>query len=259
MRRIGTILLTMAALVAPAAAQGPALAPTGTLRAVYIASNPAQAVRNVTTGEVKGVSADVARELGRRLGVPVTITPAPSAFAVIDAVKSGQADIGFVAPNPDRMGVVAFSQTYMLVQQSFLVRADSDIRSVADLDRPGRAIGASKDDSVAVYLRTWLKQASLRESPDFTLKEATDWLAKGTVHAFGANRQRLGAAMRGAQGLRLLPDNLYGVPQTIALPIDKPELLAQVNKAIDEMRASGFLKDAIEKSGIDGLSVAAAQ
>lgn len=52
------------------------------------------------TGTVSGVIADIARELGRRADVPVTITPLPTAAAVIEAIRSGAADIGFVAPNP---------------------------------------------------------------------------------------------------------------------------------------------------------------
>ena len=240
---------------AAASAQTP-LAPTGALRAVYLSTNPAQAIRNVSTGEIKGASADLAREIARRNNVPLTLTGLPGAFAVIEAVKKGEADIGFVAPNSERMGVVAFTQPYMLVQQSLLVRENAEMKSVADLDRPGRKVGANTNDSVAVYLKSWLKQGALVESPDFTLQEAVKWLGDGTVDAFGGNRQRLGAAMRGAKGLRLLPDNLYGVPQTIAVAIDKPELLAALDKTIDELRASGFLKKAVDDSGVDGLIVA---
>ena len=56
-------------------------------------------------------------ELARRADVPVMIMPLPTAAAVIEAVRSGVADIGFVAPNPQRTGLVLYSQTYMLVQQ----------------------------------------------------------------------------------------------------------------------------------------------
>src|SRR5262245_63776469 len=97
------------------------LAPTGTLRAVYLANNPAQAARDPATGEIRGASADLARELGRRTGLLVTLIPSTSPQSVIDAVSKGDADIGFVAYAPSRTGTVAFSQTYMLVRQSFLV------------------------------------------------------------------------------------------------------------------------------------------
>ena len=256
--QILVILLTIFFLAVPslASAGEPGIAPTGTLRAAYIVSNLAQSVKDPITGEFRGVSTDIARELGRRNQVPVTILPLANAAAVLEAVQRGQADVGFVAPNPERMGIVLYSQTYMFVQQSFLVKENSPIRSVKEIDRPGLNVGANTGDSVAVYLKTWLKQATLVLSPDFSLKEASKWLLDGKVDAFGGNRQRLRASTQGIPGLRLLPDNIYGVPQTIAVSKDKPELLAAINRAIDELRSSGFLGDAVRRSGVDGIEVA---
>lgn len=249
-----TMLFLATLTLASAAETG--IAPTGTLRAAYIVSNLAQAVRDPATGEYRGVSTDIAKELGRRNQVPVTIVPLASAAAVLEAVQKGQVDIGFVAPNPERMGIVLYSQTYMLVQQSFLVREDSPTTSVKEIDRPGRNIGANTGDSIAVYLKTWLKQATLVVSPDYSLKEVSAWLLEGKVDAFGGNRQRLRVSTQGIPGLRLLPDNLYGVPQAIAVSNDKPDLLEAINKVIDELRLSGFLNDAVKRSGVDGIDVA---
>ena len=252
------LLLVLLLLAGPANAADPVLAPGGTLRAVYIVSNVAQARLDPATGNVSGVSADVARELARRAGVPVTITPAPSAAAVIEAVRGGAADIGFVAPNPERTGLVLYSQTYMLVQQSALVRADSPLRSVNELDRPGHVIGINTDDSVGVWLQRRLTAARTRASPDFTLRDAVGWLKSGEVVAFAGGRQRLASGTRGQEGLRMLDDNFYGVPQAVAVPLDRQDRLGVVNAALADMRASGFLADAVARSQIEGLSVAPA-
>src|SRR5262245_18384921 len=112
------------------------VAPTGTLRAAYLRSNPAQATQDPATGAARGPAIDLSRELGRRLGIQVTANGMSSPQYIIDAVEKGQADIGFVSFNPERAGPVEFSQPYMLVQQTFLVHADSTIRSVAQIDRP---------------------------------------------------------------------------------------------------------------------------
>jgi polar amino acid transport system substrate-binding protein len=233
-----------------------ALTPTGTLRAVYLANNPAQAVKDPATGEVRGVAIDLAAEFARRLGVKVEMTGVQSPQNVMDAVLRGEADIGFVAYNPERTGLVEFSQTYMLVQQTFIVRDDSPIKSVAQIDRPAQKIGATKGDSIALYLARTLKQAQLVEIADAGLAEARQMLLAGKVDALGANRQRLTDALRGVSGLRLLPDDLYGVEQNIVVPKGKPEALKAVNQFIDEVRSSGFLRDAIRKSGVIGISVA---
>jgi len=98
------------------------------LRAVHLASNPAQAVQDRATGAVRGDSADVARGFCRRIGVLVEIRPVADPQAVIDAVSGAEADIGFVVFAPERVGKVDFSQVYMWVQQSFLVLDGLSIR-----------------------------------------------------------------------------------------------------------------------------------
>jgi len=230
------------------------VAPTGTLRAVYLGSNPAQAVRDPATGAVRGVSYDLAIELGKRLGVPVDFKPLANPAAVIAAVGESQADIGFVAYEPSRAGTVEFSQTYMLVQQSFIVLAGSSIRAMADIDRPGQKIAGVRNDSISLYLRRHLKQATLIEIEN-NPAETKRMLAAGEIDAFGANRQRLTGFAVETPGTRLLPDNLFGVPQTIIVPKGKAEALVAVNRFIDALRDSGFLKASIERSGVVGLDV----
>jgi polar amino acid transport system substrate-binding protein len=156
------LLLFLILLAGPVKAADPVLAPSGTLRAAYIATNVAQARLDPATGTVSGVIADIARELALRANVLVTIMPVPTAAAVIETVRSGAADIGFVAPNPERTGLVLYSQTYMLVQQSALVRSDSPLHSVNELDRPGQVIGINTDDSVGVWLQQHLTAARAR-------------------------------------------------------------------------------------------------
>ena len=233
------------------------LAPTGTLRAAYLATNPAQAMRNAQTGEMRGASYDLAQQLAKKIGKPLEFKPIPNPPAVIEAVKNGEADIGFVAYEATRLGIVEFSQTYMLVGQTFIVPENSRIRVVADIDQAGLRIGAGKGDSIALRLGRTLKQATLIET-DNSPAQAKEWLTAGKVDAVGANRQRLTTLLAEMPGYRLLPDNLFGVTQTIAIPMGKPEALATLNRFIDEVRANGFLQDAITRSGAIGVDVAPA-
>ena len=258
-RLIAFFPLLLSLLAGTVMAAEPILAPTGQLRAAYIVANLAQARRDPATGVVSGVVADLTRELGRRAGVPTTIAPLATAADVLEAVRSGSADIGFVAPNPERKGLVLYSHTYMLVQQSALVRVDSKLQSVWELGGTEQTIGVNSDDSVGVWLQDRLGAARVRATPDYTLREAVQWLRDGTVIAFAGNRQRLAANTRGAEGLRLLPDNFYGVPQAIAVPLDRSDRLQWINASLDDLRASGFLADSVLRSGVDGLDVAPAE
>jgi polar amino acid transport system substrate-binding protein len=233
------------------------IAPGGTLRAAYLGTNPAQAMRDPATGEVRGAAYDLARELARRNNVPLEFKPIAGPPAVIEAVKNGQADIGFVAYEATRLGMVEFSQTYMLVRQSFLVLDGSPIRAIADVDRAGQKIAGTVNDSITLCMKRILKQATVVELANDPA-ELSKALTARTIDALGANRQRLTTLSTATPGTRLLPDDLFNVPQNIVVPKDRPAALAAVNALIDEARASGFLQSAIERGGAIGVAVAPA-
>jgi polar amino acid transport system substrate-binding protein len=255
-----SILSALLLVVASAAGQSPAPA-SGTLRVAFIAGNPAMVVKNPTTGLPGGPAIDLGRELARRRGVEAVAVGVATPQAVIEAVRDGKADIGFVAYNPEREGAVEFSQPFMLVLQTFLVKQDSPLRSVKDIDQAGLAIGARRADSMALYLARTLKQAKLVEMLEPIGTEGAQAVASGQIAAFGTNRQRLTETLKGpaGAGLRLLPDDLYGVEQTIIVPKGDQAGLAGANQFINDIRNSGFLRGSIERSGVIGVAVAPAR
>src|SRR5262249_57047711 len=109
--------------------------------------------------------------------------------AVIAAVKNGEADIGFVAYEATRLGTVEFSQTYMLVRQSFLVLDGSPIKAVADIDRAGQKIGGTVNDSITLCMKRILKQATIVELENKPA-ELSKALTARTIPALRANPQR---------------------------------------------------------------------
>jgi polar amino acid transport system substrate-binding protein len=222
------------------------------LRAAFIAANPAMTVKDPVTGAVGGPAVELARELARRRGVEVNLIGLQTPQNVIDAVRNGD------AYNPEREGPIAFSQPFMLVLQTFVVREDSPLQSVKDIDGPNRKIGARSADSMALYLARTLKQAQLVEITERTGTEGIQGVLSGQWDAFGTNRQRLTEALRNAPGLRLLKDDLYGVEQTLIVPKGDQENLKAVNQFIDDIRTSGFLRATIDRSGIIGIAVAPA-
>ncbi len=254
--RLLTLLLFVFLMASSLTAQRTPFSRTDMIRAAYLASNPAQATKDPATGQPRGVVPDLVRELERARGVTVSLVGLPSPQRVIDAVRNGEAEIGFVAYNPERAGPVEFSKPYLLVNQTFIVKSESSIKSIADIDRRGHTLGATRADSIALYLRRTLKQGTLLELDD-TSRETIDRLLKdGAIDAFGSNRQRLTDWMKDAKGIRLLSDDLYGVEQAIIVPGGRRDALDAANQFIDEVRRSGFLKTSIERSGVVGIAVA---
>src|SRR2546421_2678391 len=252
--RIFRLIMIAAVLARGTSVMAGDIAPGGTLRAIYLGSNPAQAMRDPATGEVRGVAYDLARELARRNNVPLEFKPIAGPPAVIEAVKSGAADIGFVAYEATRLGTVEFSQTYMLVRQSFLVLDGSPIKAIADIDRAGQKIAGTINDSITLCMKRILKQATLVELEN-NPAELSKALTARSIDALGASRQRLTALSTATPGTRLLPDDLFNVPQNIVVPKDRPAALAAVNALIDEVRGAGFLESAVERGGAIGGGV----
>ena len=133
----------------------------------------------------------------------------------------------------------------------------SSIRAIADIDRAGQKIAGTRNDSITLCLKRILKQATVVEL-DNNPPELSKALLAREIDALGANRQRLTTLSKSTPGSRLLPDNLFNVPQNIIVPMGKPAALAAVNTLIDEVRASGFLQDAIARGGAIGVDVAPA-
>lgn len=231
----------------------------GPLRAAFIAGNPAMASKDPKTGALGGPAIDLAQELAKRRGTTAELVGVQTPQNVIDAVREGKADIGFVAYNPERAGTVEFSQPFMLVQQTFYVKQDSPLQSVADLDRANQKIGARRADSMALYLARTLKQAQLVEIVETAGTEGAQAVLTGQVDAFGSNRQRVTDTVRTTPGLRALKDDLYGVEQTIIVPKGDQDGLKAANQFINDIRNSGFLRAALDRSGVVGIIVAPAR
>jgi polar amino acid transport system substrate-binding protein len=247
--------LLFAALMTVSAAASE-LAPAGTLRAAFIGRNPVQGTVDPVTREVRGPAADLTRELARRESVPFTMLPLANAPAVIAAVKSGEADIGFVAFDPVRAAEIDFSAPYSLAHNTYMVRAESVIRSLADIDRPGHRIGVGERDAADFFLTRNLKSATLMRNPTGNLDVALRQLTAGEIDAYAANRQRLSALAARAPGLRLLDENFYGVQQSIAVAKGATARLTRVDAFLEAARAEGLIKTAIERAGLVGVDVA---
>jgi polar amino acid transport system substrate-binding protein len=232
------------------------LAPSGTLRAVFLASNPVQAVVNPQTGEVAGPAADVARELARRIGVPVSITGLDGVPAVMDAVTKRTADIGFLAFDVTRATQVGFSQPYSIGHNTFMVRQDSPIRNVADADRMGVRIGVGGGDAVDLYLTRTLKQAVIVRPANRAMDEAVRMLITGDIDAYAANVQRLTEAASREPRLRLIPGSVLGVEQSIVVAKENQAGIQMLDQFIDELRKTGFLRQAIDRARLAGVEVA---
>lgn len=257
MRRLFLLTAAMlAACISASAVLAAELVPTGTLRATFIDTNPVQGMVDAKTGETYGIGPDLARELARRLGVPAKVSAAAGVAGVLNSVKNGEADIGFLAFDPVRAAEVDYSEPYSVGQNTFLVLESSPIKSVTELDKPGTVLGATQGDAGELFLSRTLKNAKVDRNRGGDMDLALKMLKSGEIAAYGTNRQRLADLAARAPGLRLLPDNFYGVEQCIIVKKGNAALLEVVEKFLADARASGFTAASIERAGIAGVELA---
>jgi polar amino acid transport system substrate-binding protein len=233
------------------------LAPTGTLRAAFLGRNPVQIRVDPQTGEITGPAADVAIELGRLIGVPVTMQPLSGVPAVMDAISNGSADIGFIAYDTTRAQRVAFTQAYIYGHNSYIVRIDSPIETFGDADRGHIRIGATAGNAVDLFLNRTLESAELvhlpRGMPD---EEATRMLLAGEIDAYAANKQRLAVVVASEPRVRVLDGSVLPVEQSIVVAQENEAVISQLDLFIDELRASGSLREIVGRYTIAGVEVA---
>jgi polar amino acid transport system substrate-binding protein len=250
-------LIVLALFVALPIQQGSVLAPTGTLRASFIENNPVQGRVDAKTRAVSGPAADLVRELARRMNVKYEVTPLPSAGAVLESVRSGKMDIGFLAYEAARAEQVDFSDPYSSSGSAYAVRANSTLKSSADVDRPGVTIGAIAGQSPEVYVREHAKNARVESLSSVPPNAAIGkMLLDGKFDAFAANRTRMEEMVREVPGLRVLPDDFTATLQSIVVAKGKKQQLDAVNRFLAEVRASGFVKSSLAKADLAGVTVA---
>ena len=234
-----------------------AFAPGGLLRASINLGNPVLAGQDPATGAPKGVSVDLATEFAKRLGVSVEFITFDTAAKSVDAVAGEQADIGFFAIDPKRGELIAFTAAYVLIEGAYLVREDSPVKRNDDVDQPGRTVVVGQGAAYDLFLSRELKHASLVRAPstpavvEMFLKEGADVAANV--------RQQLEADAKRFGGLRLLPGRFMVIRQAMGCPRSRGEAAAaELARFVEEMKAGGFVRDALARHGIQGASVAPA-
>jgi polar amino acid transport system substrate-binding protein len=236
------------------------LAPTGTLRAVFLGSNPVQGQVDPQTKIVTGPVADVVKELARRLKVPYLVIPAADARHVIDALNAHAADIGFLAFDPSRAEEVEFSQPYAVMYNTYLVRADSSIHKAGDVDVKGLRVGTVKGQTQQIYLSSHLKSAEVKILTTMPpLDELQTMLLDGEIDAFGANRQRMEEAAALHPKLRTLPDNFSAAEQAIVVRKEDSSNLDGINRFIRDVLATDFVKDSLNRAKLTGVEASRPQ
>ncbi|TWO64991.1 ABC transporter substrate-binding protein [Caenimonas sedimenti] len=236
-----------------AAAAAAELSSTGKLRAAINFGNPILANRG-PGGEPVGVSIDLAREAARRLGIPVELVLFNSAGNVVEAIKSRQVDLAFVAIDPVRGADMDYTAPYVIIEGAYLVREASPLRRNEDVDRAGNRVAVGRGSAYDLYLTRELKAATLVRAP--TSPEVTNLFMAQNLEVAAGVKQQLEADAKRVGGVRLLPGRFMVIEQAMGVPKGRLAAQAWLSAFIEEMKASGFVAAALQRHRIEGAAVA---
>jgi polar amino acid transport system substrate-binding protein len=240
----------------PTPAERMELAPTGKLR-VGIASAPAQSAFFVVkdaSGEPRGVTVDLGKELARELEVPVEFMVASNSGELVNALSSVALDVAFMPIDDERRQRVDFGPAYFIMQSTYLVRPGSDINTLADVDRPHvRIVGIANTATIRGARRS-LGNTTI--APVSSVRDAMEMLRSGAADAFALTHDSLLPLAAQLPGSRVLDGSFLQTGIAIAVRKNRPNALAYATAFMENAKASGIVRRAFDDAGLKNLVVA---
>jgi polar amino acid transport system substrate-binding protein len=219
------------------------LTPAGPLRAALNLNNPV--LVQGTPVAPRGVTVDLANEVAARLGVGVEFRCFDGARESFEATAAGQADICFLAIEPARAAEITFTAPYVLIEGVYAVPNESPLTTVAEVDSPGVRIGVKHGSGYDLFLTRTLRHATVVRGT-----EGTEVFVTRNLEAAAGVREPMTEFVAAHPGYRLIDGRFMEIPQAVGTTKAKrPETAAFLHALVEELKASGFVADALRRSG----------
>ena len=233
------------------------LAPTGKLRlAIAVAPSPSAQFAVKDGDSYRGVAVTFGRALSAKLGVPLEIIPHQASGEIQNSASANRWDVAFLPVDEERKKFVDFGNAYHLLQSTFLVPAGSKIKSVKDANAKGVGIGGVANTATFRAARKATPEAT---HIDFAgLDAAVAAMRDGKVDAIALSRESLSGLAGKIPGSRILDDAFLNSSTAVCVPKGKPAALAFVSDFIEEAKAAGLVRKALDEMGLTSSQVAPA-
>ncbi len=243
------------ALAQPASADVvSSLAPSGKLRVAINYGNAVLAQRDPATQRLSGVSVDIAEELGRRLALPITMVPFDAAGKVSAAATKDVWDVAFLAADPERAREIAFTAPYVVINGTYVVRKDSPLTTVEQVDRDGVRISVSGNSIYDLYLTRSLKHATIVRAG--SPPEAAALFQTQRLEVCAGVQAAMQQLLASDSGLRMIPGAFMQIKQAMGTPAGRAAGAAYLNAFVESIKADGFVQKALVRNGQTDAAVA---
>ena len=235
------------------------LIPTGKLRvAIAVAPAPSAfyAVKDGATGKFRGVTVDLGAAMARKLGVPVEFVPHLASGEIRNSAASGKWDVTFMPVDEERKKVVDFGNAYHLLQSTYLVVPGSKLLKVEDVNAAGIRVGG--------VANTATFRAAQRTAPKATfvtvagVEPAITAMNASEIDCMALSRESLSGLVTKIPDSRILEGGFLNLSTAVAVPKGKPDALAYVSAFIEEAKANGLVRKALDSMNLQTSQVAPA-
>ncbi|WP_249192623.1 transporter substrate-binding domain-containing protein [Weissella minor] len=195
---------------------------------------------NIESGKLEGFDIDMAKEITKRVDpkAKVELTQITSGTRV-PMLLNGNIDsiIATMTITPEREKVVDFSEPYFNAGQSLLVKNNSDVKNIKDLDRKGaRILGVQGSNSIE-NVKKFAPKARIVALPDYAT--ALTALQSGQGDALTTDNGILYGMAVDNKGVKVVGGTFTTEPYGIAIDKDNPKLVKAINDAVDDMKSDG--------------------
>lgn len=225
----------------------PQIAPSGTLRVAINYGNPVLAQKDAASGAPRGVSVDIANELGRRLGLPVSFVAFDAAGKVFEALSQKAWDVAFLAIDPKRATQIDFTPPYVIIEGSYMVPASSPLKVVGDVDRAGVRIAVGNGSAYELYLSRTIEHALIVRAP--TGNEAIAMFERDKLEAVAGVKSPLLRYAQARPDLRVMDGRFMVIEQAMGVPKGRTDAVRYLRSMIEDLKASGFVAEGLARSG----------
>jgi len=200
--------------------------------------------------DIIGIDAEIAGEIAKKLGMTLKIENMEF-DTILNAVESGAVDFGMagMTVTEKRLEQVNFSTSYATGVQAIIVPVDSPITTVDDLFAEGATyrVGVQLGTTGDIYASDDFAETGVTVTQYPNGNNAVVALNGGDIDCIIIDNEPAKAFVAANEGLKVLDTSYADEDYAIAIKKENEQLLADINKAIDELMADGTIDRIIAK------------
>ena len=196
--------------------------------------------------KVVGIDVDIVQAICDKLGYEMELSDM-EVGSIITAVAAGKVDVGFgaITITEERAKSVNFTTSYSTGIQSIIVKEDSPITGVEDLEAKGIKIGVQQDTTGDIYATDQFGEdhmARFNKGAD-----AVQALITGKVNCVIIDNSPAETFVAQNKGLKILPTAYAEEAYGFELNKNATELYEEFNGALEELLKDGTVQKIIDK------------